>query len=165
MIKQVLAGLTAALIMSGANAEVDIKRWIEQNHAVPTGTDVGLLIRSAEYYAKITNLDKKLVLAVISVESGFNPKATNKGAKGLMQVQQSVHKKLIAGRDIKSVKVNLDVGTKILQACHTKSSGSIEKTLACYSGKKGKSAKGYVRLVQSRANQINAMKSLGGNNG
>ena len=80
----------------------------------------------AEAYeiGKHTKLDPTLILAVMAVESGFNPFAQSPvGAQGLMQVMTGVHSdkyenfggKLAAFDPV----TNLRVGVKVLQECIT----------------------------------------------
>src|SRR3546814_1859385 len=53
----------------------------------------GALINTAFVVAKEKKLDPQLVLAVIAIESRYNPYAeSHVGAQGLMQVMTSVHK-------------------------------------------------------------------------
>jgi hypothetical protein len=54
------------------------------------------------------------ILAIIAVESGFNPQARYKGSHGLMQVQASSHRKDLRGRSIGGVEDNVALGSEIL---------------------------------------------------
>lgn len=54
------------------------------------------------------------ILAIIAVESGFNPQAHYKGSFGLMQVQMASHGKAMKGRNPHNVEDNVKVGTDIL---------------------------------------------------
>jgi hypothetical protein len=85
-----------------------------------------------------TKLDPTLILAVMAVESGFNPFAQSPvGAQGLMQVMTQVHSdkyesfggKLAAFDPL----TNLRVGVKVLQECISRA-GSIEGGLRFYVG-------------------------------
>ncbi len=67
-------------------------RWISKRHRVSRGATEQIVAAAFET-AKLMRLDPYLLLAVISVESGFNPLAESRvGAKGLMQVMPDVHK-------------------------------------------------------------------------
>ena len=67
-------------------------RWIANRHRVSRGATEQIVAAAFET-AKLMRLDPYLLLAVISVESGFNPLAESRvGAKGLMQVMPEVHK-------------------------------------------------------------------------
>lgn len=55
------------------------------------------------------------VLAVVAVESGFNPKAENAGAYGLMQIQYNHHKERVDSKtDLFDPLQNMRAGVKIL---------------------------------------------------
>jgi len=65
------------------------------------------------------DIDPLLILSVIAVESGFDPKVTNgAGAEGLMQVVTRLHADKYEGfsgaRPSHRVAPNIDVGTRIL---------------------------------------------------
>jgi soluble lytic murein transglycosylase-like protein len=67
-------------------------RWIAKRHRVSRGATEQIVAAAFET-GKLMRLDPYLLLAVISVESGFNPLAESRvGAKGLMQVMPEVHK-------------------------------------------------------------------------
>src|SRR5690606_21286616 len=80
-----------------------------------------------------------LVLAVIAVESSFNPKAqSHKGAQGLMQVLTRVHREKFApfggtGNAFDPL-VNMRVGTQILKQYLVRAGGSVEGALKSYVG-------------------------------
>jgi soluble lytic murein transglycosylase-like protein len=153
--KMVVLGLTAALMFQTASADQTLHSWVRNGHPSVDKVDAIKIVRLVKKYANINDLDPKLVLAIISLESGFNSKASNLGAKGLMQVQQAVHRKLIAGRDITDVETNIDVGTKILKDCEDTGGSNLSKTLGCYSGRKGKAAKRYTSIIMKKIDKFN----------
>lgn len=84
------------------------------------------------------NIDPTLILAVVAMESGFNPFAQSPvGAQGLMQVMTQVHGdkyerfggKLAAFDPV----TNMRVGVKVLQECVARA-GSVEAGLKLYVG-------------------------------
>lgn len=84
------------------------------------------------------DVDPLLILAIIGVESSFNPKAVSKaGAHGLMQIMVKVHAKSFAPfggvSASKSVRPNIEVGTKIF-ADYLDKTGSVYKALKHYAG-------------------------------
>jgi len=88
--------------------------------------------------AKEVNIDPVLLLAVISVESNFNPNTkSHAGAEGLMQVMTSVHKDKYAifGGTSEAVKpeVNIRVGAYILKYLIA-TAGSLRNGLKYYVG-------------------------------
>ena len=95
-------------------------------------------ISNAVVIAKEANIDPVLLLAVISVESNFNPNTkSTAGAEGLMQVMTSVHKDKYAlyGGTSDAVKpeVNIRVGAYILKYLIA-SAGSLRNGLKFYVG-------------------------------
>jgi hypothetical protein len=83
-----------------------------------------------------SSLDPTLILAVIGVESNFNPFANSSaGAKGLMQVLQEVHSEQFTPYGgvmaIFDPKTNLRIGVKILKEC-INLTGSIQEGLRLY---------------------------------
>lgn len=88
--------------------------------------------------AKEVNIDPVLLLAVISIESNFNPnRKSHAGAEGLMQVMTAVHKEKYAhfGGTSDAVKpeVNIRVGAYILKYLIA-TSGSLRNGLKFYVG-------------------------------
>jgi soluble lytic murein transglycosylase-like protein len=88
--------------------------------------------------AKEVNIDPVLLLAVISVESNFNPNTkSHAGAEGLMQVMTSVHKDKydLYGGATEAVKpeVNIRVGAYILKYLIA-TAGSLRNGLKYYVG-------------------------------
>lgn len=79
-------------------------------------------------------VDPKLILALIATESSFNPNSlSNKGAKGYTQVIPKWHRDKILNRDIWDVKVNIEVGVKVLKDCFRRNKTEYS-ALACYNG-------------------------------
>ena len=81
-------------------------------------------------------LDATLILAVIGVESNYNPFANSPiGAKGLMQVIAEVHSEKFTpyggAMAIFDPKTNLRIGVKILKEC-INLTGSLEEGLRLY---------------------------------
>ncbi len=101
-------------------------------------TKIEEYVSNAVVIAKEANIDTVLLLAVISVESNFNPNTkSTAGAEGLMQVMTSVHKDKYAlyGGTSDAVKpeVNIRVGAYILKYLIA-SAGSLRNGLKFYVG-------------------------------
>ncbi len=101
-------------------------------------TKIEEYVSNAVVIAKEANIDPVLLLAVISVESNFNPNTkSTAGAEGLMQVMTSVHKDKYAlyGGTSDAVKpeVNIRVGAYILKYLIA-SAGSLRNGLKFYVG-------------------------------
>lgn len=102
--------------------------------AEPTARIVETVYRTALH----AGLDPLLVLAVISVESRFNPIAeSGMGARGLMQIIPKYHLDKLAahgGEDaVLDPESNIAVGTQILRE-YVRRTGSLEAGLQYYNG-------------------------------
>jgi soluble lytic murein transglycosylase-like protein len=100
---------------------------------------------------RAVGLDPLLILAVISVESRFNPIAeSNMGAKGLMQVIPKFHYEKLAehgGEDaVLNPRTNMLVGAQILKEYIVRA-GSLEAGLQMYNGASGDATQGYAQKV------------------
>ncbi len=111
--------------------------WLSKKYRVAP-EPLSALVAEAYEIGIHTKLDPTLILAVMAVESGFNPFAQSPvGAQGLMQVMTKVHSdkyesfggKLAAFDPL----TNLRVGVKVLQECITRA-GSMEGGLRFYVG-------------------------------
>ena len=85
-----------------------------------------------------TKIDPTLILAVMAIESGFNPFAqSHVGAQGLMQVMTTIHSEKYENFGGKFAAFdplsNLRVGVKVLEDC-IKRAGSIQGGLRYYVG-------------------------------
>jgi hypothetical protein len=88
--------------------------------------------------AAAPRLDPTLILAIMAIESGFNPFAQSSvGAQGLMQVMTKIHSDKYEGFGGKLAAFdpisNLRVGIKVLQECVSRA-GSVEGGLKLYVG-------------------------------
>ncbi|MFT3717928.1 transglycosylase SLT domain-containing protein [Pseudorhodoferax sp.] len=111
--------------------------WISKKYRVAP-EPVGALVAEAFEVGRKTKLDPTLILAIMAVESGFNPFAqSHVGAQGLMQVMTRVHtaKYERFGGTLAAFDplTNLKVGVKVLQECIARA-GSIEGGLRHYVG-------------------------------
>jgi soluble lytic murein transglycosylase-like protein len=111
--------------------------WLSKKYKVAPEPLSALVAEAYSLGAK-AKLDPTLILAIMAIESGFNPFAQSAvGAQGLMQVMTKVHSdkyedfggKLAAFDPI----TNLRVGVKVLQGCIAQA-GSIEGGLKYYVG-------------------------------
>lgn len=108
--------------------------------------------------AKEVSIDPVLLLAVISVESNFNPHTkSHAGAEGLMQVMTSVHKDKYAifGGISEAVKpeVNIRVGAYILKYLIA-TAGSLRNGLKYYVGAANADDGGYADKVIAERNRL-----------
>ena len=119
--------------------------WLSRKYGVAP-EPLSVLVAEAFEIGKKVKLDPTLILAVMAIESGFNPFAQSPvGAQGLMQVMTQVHQekyenlggKLAAFDPV----TNLRVGVKVLQECIARA-GSVEGGLKYYVGAGGMEADG-----------------------
>ncbi|TAL87655.1 MAG: lytic transglycosylase domain-containing protein [Candidimonas sp.] len=119
----------------------------------------GALIKAAFTVGKEQHLDPQLLLAVIAIESRYNPFAeSHVGAQGLMQVMTGVHKDKFArfgGGPVAALNpiANIRVGSQILKDC-IKRRGSLEGGLACYVGSGSSGDGGYGAKVLAERRRI-----------
>ncbi|MGJ7508953.1 transglycosylase SLT domain-containing protein [Variovorax sp. GT1P44] len=111
--------------------------WLSKKYRVAV-EPLSVLVAEAFDLGKRTKLDPTLILAIMAVESSFNPFAQSQvGAQGLMQVMTRVHgeKYEPAGGTLTAFDpvTNMRVGVKVLQECIAKA-GSLEGGLRYYVG-------------------------------
>ena len=107
---------------------------LDEVESAPAGTDVVSLVAAA---ARRHGLDPALVLAVVSVESGFRPAAVSpKGAQGLMQLMPRTAASL-GVEDAFDPEQNLDAGVRHLEALVRQYGGDLTRALAAYNAGQG----------------------------
>ncbi len=111
--------------------------WLSKKYRVAPEPLAALVTEAYEIGAR-TKLDPTLILAVMAVESSFNPFAQSPvGAQGLMQVMTRVHTDKYEGFGGHLAAfdpvANLRVGVKVLQECIARA-GSLEGGLRYYVG-------------------------------
>ena len=111
--------------------------WLSKKYKVAP-EPVSALVAEAYEIGRRTKLDPTLILAVMAIESGFNPFAQSPvGAQGLMHVMTTVHSDKYASFGGKLAAFdpvsNLRVGVKVLQECIARA-GSTEGGLKSYVG-------------------------------
>ncbi|MHB1529864.1 MAG: lytic transglycosylase domain-containing protein [Acidiferrobacteraceae bacterium] len=98
------------------------------------------LLKDVHYEAVRAGLNPDVVLAVIQVESDFNPYAiSSAGARGLMQVMPFWLKRIGKPSDnLFHVQTNLRYGCTILKYYLNKAHGNLPHALALYNGSNGR---------------------------
>lgn len=117
--------------------QASVALWIAKKYRVAP-EPVAALVAEAYEVGGTNKLDPTLILAVMAIESSFNPFAQSPvGAQGLMQVMTEIHadKYQHFGGHYAAFdpKTNLRVGVKVLQECIARA-GSIEAGLKWYVG-------------------------------
>ncbi|MGE4338138.1 MAG: transglycosylase SLT domain-containing protein [Pigmentiphaga sp.] len=136
-----------------------LQRYIGDKYRVPLKA-VRSVIDAARDVGQSRQLDPLLLLAVMAIESSFNPKAqSHKGAQGLMQVMTRIHRARFEPHGgVKTAfkpAVNIDVGAQILQECIDRR-GSVAAGLSCYVGMPGKSSR-YGQKVLAEFERLRAV--------
>lgn len=111
--------------------------WLSKKYRVAP-EPIAALVSEAYAQGKANKLDPTLILAIMAIESSFNPFAQSPvGAQGLMQVMTKVHTdkyESFGGQHAAFDPVtNLKVGVKVLKECIARA-GSIEGGLRYYVG-------------------------------
>ena len=117
--------------------QASVAYWLSKKYRVAP-EPLSALVAEAYDIGRRTKLDPTLILAIMAVESGFNPFAQSAmGAQGLMQVITKIHgdKYENFGGNFAAFDpvTNLRVGVKVLQECIARA-GSIEGGLRSYVG-------------------------------
>ncbi len=128
---------TAASPSDLPKQQAAVAYWLSKKYSV-AAEPLSVLVAEAYNIGKRTKLDPTLILAIMAVESSFNPFAQSQvGAQGLMQVMTRVHgdKYESAGGTLTAFDpvTNMRVGVKVLQECITRA-GSLEGGLRYYVG-------------------------------
>lgn len=128
---------TAVEVSALPKAQANVALWLSRKYKVAP-EPLSVLVSEAFHLGERIKIDPTLILAVMAIESRFNPFAqSNHGAQGLMQVMTRVHTdkyedfggKLAAFDPV----TNLRVGVQVLQDC-IRRAGSIEGGLSLYVG-------------------------------
>jgi hypothetical protein len=128
---------TAADPQELPSQQAAVAYWLSKKYNVAPEPLSALVAEAYDIGAR-TKLDPTLILAIMAIESGFNPFAQSPvGAQGLMQVMTKVHSDKYEGFGGKLAAfdpiTNLRVGVKVLQECINRA-GSLEGGLKYYVG-------------------------------
>ena len=147
--------------------QASIAHWLARRYKVAP-EPISRLVQEAWATGQRMGIEPTLVLAVMAVESGFNPFAQSAvGAQGLMQVMTRIHDdkyKAFGGtRAAFDPVTNLRVGMQVLKECIVRA-GSLEAGLRAYVGAAltGQDG-GYVNKVlaeQAHLRQVSSGKSI-----
>jgi hypothetical protein len=129
--------VTAADITTLSKQQAAVATWLARRYRVAV-EPVGRLVQEAWDSGQRAGMDPTLVLAVIAIESSFNPFAqSSMGAQGLMQVITRIHdekyERFGGARAAFDPVSNLRVGVQVLRECIARA-GSLEGGLKHYVG-------------------------------
>ena len=114
-----------------------VAHWIARRYRVAP-EPISRLVKEAWHVGERAGIDPTLILAIMAIESSFNPFAQSSvGAQGLMQVMTKVHddKYEAFGGNLAAFDpvTNLRVGVQVLKECIARA-GSLEAGLRFYVG-------------------------------
>lgn len=140
--------------------QVAVADYLARRYRV-AGDVTGNLVRAAYSTGKEVGLDPMLLLAVMAIESGFNPYAESTvGAQGLMQVMSKVHQdklEYFGGPEAALHPLaNIKVGALILKECIARS-GSLAGGLRQYVGSTSAGDGGYGAKVLAERDRLRSV--------
>lgn len=157
--KAISASVAGEAITGVTSAQAQaLRSYIARKYKIAHSV-AGALINTAFVVGRESDLDPQLLLAVIAIESRYNPYAeSHVGAQGLMQVMTKVHKEKFEAFNEGTIAAlnpiaNIRVGAQILNDC-IKRRGSVTTGLACYVGATGPSDGGYGAKVLAERRRI-----------
>lgn len=117
--------------------QANVAHWISRRYRVAP-EPISRLVQEAWHVGERAGIDPTLILAIMAIESSFNPFAQSSvGAQGLMQVMTKVHddKYVAFGGNHAAFDpvTNLRVGVQVLKECIARA-GSLEAGLRYYVG-------------------------------
>lgn len=130
-----------------------------------SGEVVQELVRTAFAAGKQFGIDPLLVVAIMAVESSFNPIAESyAGAKGLMQIIPKFHLEKFADfggeHAVFDPRVNILVGARIVREYLLQASGDLFTALQTYAGALGDRSSAYTHRVLNEKDQLDALAGL-----
>lgn len=152
--------VTAAQPHELPKQQANVAFWLSRKYRVAP-EPLSVLVAEAFQVGEKSRLDPTLILAVMAIESRFNPFAQSPvGAQGLMQVLTRVHTDKyddfggqLAAFDPVS---NLRVGVQVLQDC-IKRAGSVEGGLRLYVGAVTTDGSDYINKVMDEHRRIQSV--------
>ncbi len=132
-----VARATAADPKELSRQQAAVAQWLSRRYRVAP-EPVSRLVQESWLLGQRARLDPTLILAIVAVESGFNPFAQSPvGAQGLMQVMTRVHDdkyEVFGGLHAAfDPLANLRVGVQVLKECIARA-GNLEAGLRFYVG-------------------------------
>ncbi|MDB5888167.1 MAG: lytic transglycosylase protein, partial [Rhodocyclales bacterium] len=143
---------------------VRLIQYIAKRHKV-SAAGLEQLVRTAIHEGRVTKVDPVLILAVTSVESGFNPLAESVfGAQGLMQIIPRFHQdKIDASRGAEALlepSENIRVGARILRE-YMHNNAELEAALQQYGGVSDASDMTYAAKVMNEVARFRQIMKYG----
>lgn len=147
----------------GLSVEMErVRDWVAERYRVSSET-LEPVLAAAEEAGRDRGIDPLLIVAIMAVESSFNPRAqSHMGAQGLMQVMPRYHQDKIGKKRGKNAlfdpEFNVRVGTHVLHETIERY-GSVQRALQAYNGSLGDSSMRYPRKVMAMKKRLVAAAS------
>lgn len=127
---QAVQRVSAAELAELPRQQAAIAQWLARRYKVAPEA-VARIVQEAWLLGERARIDPTLILAVVAVESSFNPFAQSPvGAQGLMQVMTHIHDdkytQLGGERAALDPLANLRVGVQVLRDCIQRAGGVVE---------------------------------------
>lgn len=134
-----------------------VRDWVADRYGMPVET-LEPVLAAAEEAGRDRGVDPMLIVAVMAVESSFNPRAvSHMGAQGLMQIIPRYHQDKIGKKRGKNAlfdpEFNVHVGTQVLHETITRY-GNVQRALQAYNGSLGDPSMRYPRKVLAMKKRI-----------
>lgn len=152
-------GAAALLLLSPISIADELQVYIDtvcKRGCVQSSQLMSAVTAASDSY----DLDPVSILAVITVESSFKPKAVNGSSVGLTQVLKRLHKEKFTGNDPFDVRDNVFAGMRVLSDCLKKHKGVYTKAYSCYNGYGTRGAK-YAQKVVVAYNKLKRLDLSG----
>ena len=138
-------------------AQALLAKYLSRRFLV-AGAAADRMVDAAYQASRDVGLDPYLVLAVIAIESGFNPIAESvMGAKGLMQIIPKYHERLLIAHGGEAAlwdpEANIAVGARILQE-YVYRAGTLEAGLQYYNGALSDTRAQYANRVMAERERL-----------
>jgi hypothetical protein len=129
-----------------------VRDWVARRYQVSVDA-LEPVLAAAEEAGRNRGIDPLLIVAIMAIESGFNPRAVSgMGAQGLMQVIPRYHQdKIGSGRGKNALfdpEFNVHVGTQVLHE-GLQRYGSLQQALQYYNGSMRDPLRRYTRKVMA----------------
>jgi soluble lytic murein transglycosylase-like protein len=134
-----------------------VRDWVAERYRVSSDT-LEPVLAAAQEAGRDRGIDPLLIVAIMAVESSFNPRAvSHMGAQGLMQVMPRYHQDKIGKKRGKNAlfdpEFNVHVGTHVLHETITRY-GSVQRALQAYNGSLGDPSLRYPRKVMAMKKRL-----------
>jgi hypothetical protein len=125
------ADLIKDVVLESSNRDTRLIDYIAEKFKVSKDVSKQVVEQSAQY-ARKTFPSQMDILAIIAIESKFNPKAESHGNFGLMQIQSKSHRDKSKGRSLFNISANIQIGAEILNEYYVLMGNNIRAATSSY---------------------------------